>query len=208
MQSKIHELFNIFSSHNKNPVIELNSVNHYTLLVAVVLSAQSTDVRVNNVTQILFKLANDPHKMLDLGEDRLKNNIKSIGLYNTKAKNIIALSKKLIDDGYENIPCDFDYLTSLPGVGRKSANVVLNSAFGKPTIGVDTHVFRVSNRMGLTNAQNVAQTERELLKVIPEQFVHKAHHWLVLHGRYTCKAKKPSCVQCHVNYLCQHNNKS
>lgn len=201
---KVHELFARFSKERPEPQIELNYINNYTLLVAVVLSAQSTDVGVNKVTKTLFQLASNPHQMLTLGEEQLRQHIKTIGLYNTKAKNVIALSRKLIDDKHEDIPCDFIYLISLPGVGRKSANVILNSAFDKLTIGVDTHVFRVSNRIGLTKSTNVLQTEKQLLEVVPKKFLRYAHHWLVLHGRYTCKAKKPMCNQCCVNDLCQH----
>ncbi len=203
----ITEIFNRFLFQNKNPKIELNYVNNYTLLVAVVLSAQSTDIRVNIVTKSLFKTINNPKKMLSLGEKKLKKKIKSIGLYNAKSKNIIDLSQKLIKDNYnDDIPCDFNYLLSLPGVGRKSANVILNSAFGKPTIGVDTHVFRVSNRIGLTESKNVLQTEKQLTAIIPEKFLRNTHHWLVLHGRYICTAKKPKCEKCYINDLCKYAN--
>ncbi len=201
-KKQVNKAFIRFSLQNTDPKIELNYINNYTLLIAVVLSAQSTDIRVNKVTQQLFKIVDTPKKMIILGEDKLKEHIKSIGLYNEKAKNIIALSRKIIEDKLNDIPCDFQYLLSLPGVGRKSANVILNSAFGKPTVGVDTHVFRVSNRLGLTKARNVLQTEKQLLDSIPKQFLQKAHHWLVLHGRYICKAKKPMCDTCYINDLC------
>ena len=205
-QQKINEIFKRFNAKNPNPKIELNYINNYTLLIAIVLSAQSTDIRVNQITKKLFEMVDCPEKMLQFGEENLKNRIKSIGLYNTKAKNIIALSKKLLDDRYNDIPCNFDYLISLPGVGRKSANVILNSIFGELTIGVDTHVFRVSNRIGLTKAKNVLQTEKQLIEIIPKNFLKDAHHWLVLHGRYICKAKKPICNNCHINHLCKYYN--
>ena len=201
---KVDELFHRFTQKNPHPKIELNYINNYTLVIAVVLSAQSTDIGVNKVTSQLFRLADSPITMLNMGEKALKEKIRSLGLYNSKAKNIIALSQKLLDDQYEDIPCDFEYLISLPGVGRKSANVVLNSAFKKPTIGVDTHVFRVSNRIGLTKANNVLQTEKQLTKIIPSKFKLYAHHWLVLHGRYICKARKPLCNQCCISDLCQY----
>ncbi|MBQ4875360.1 MAG: endonuclease III [Rickettsiaceae bacterium H1] len=204
-QKKINEIFVRLSAKDPQPKIELNYTNNYTLLIAVVLSAQSTDVRVNQITKELFLLADNPQKMLNLGLEKLKRKIKSIGLYNSKAKNIINLSKKLIDDGKNDIPCDFDYLISLPGVGRKSANVILNSAFGQLTIGVDTHVFRVSNRIGFSKTKNVLATEKRLLKIVQKQFLRNCHHWLVLHGRYICKAKKPMCDKCHIADLCEYN---
>lgn len=208
-QQKITEIFSKFYANNPEPKIELKYTNHYTLLVAVVLSAQSTDVRVNIITKELFQITSKPSCMLALGEEELKQHIKSIGLYNAKAHNIILLSKKLVDDGHDSgeIPCDFNYLMSLPGVGRKSANVILNSCFGKPTVGVDTHVFRVSNRIGLTQAKNVTQTEQQLMKIVPPKYLRNSHHWLVLHGRYVCRARKALCKKCIIKDLCEYKEK-
>lgn len=204
---KIDSIFSIFSQRNPHPKIELNYTNNYTLLVAVVLSAQSTDVGVNKVTAKLFQEIESPLDIIKVGEDGLKQHIKRIGLYNSKAKNIMALSQKLLDDQHDDIPRDFEYLISLPGVGRKSANVILNSAFGQPTIGVDTHVFRVSNRLGITKSKNVLQTEQQLTKKIPAKFKLHAHHWLVLHGRYICKARKPNCEVCFIRDYCAYYKK-
>lgn len=201
-KQKITQIFEIFQGNNPHPKTELEYTNHYTLLVAIVLSAQATDVGVNKATKALFKKIDTPQKMLKLGEAGLKEYIKTIGLFNAKAKNVIALSQMLIDDFAGKIPEDIESLQKLPGVGRKTANVFLNCALGKPTIGVDTHVFRVSNRIGLTKSKNELETEQQLLKKIPEQFKLHCHHWLILHGRYVCKARKPECESCVINVIC------
>lgn len=206
-KNKINEIFFRFSENKPNPKIELDYDSPYELLVAVVLSAQSTDKGVNKATPALFEVANTPQKMLDLGLENLKKYVKTIGLYNNKSKNIIALSKILVDDYDGEVPNSFEALCKLPGVGRKSANVLLNSVWGHKTIAVDTHVFRVSNRIKLVKAKNVLQTEIQLLKAIPDKWLLKAHHWLVLHGRYTCKARKPECHKCLINDLCEYKDK-
>jgi endonuclease-3 len=198
----INEIFQTWQDHQPNPKTELIYCNNYTLLIAVVLSAQSTDISVNKATQELFKIADNPLKMLEIGEKQLKKYISSIGLFNSKASNIIKLSKILIEEFNGEIPQNFEQLKSLPGVGRKTANVVLNCAFGKPTIAVDTHVFRVANRIGLVDEINVEKTEFALLKIIPKKFLYHAHHWLILHGRYVCIARKPKCHECKINNLC------
>jgi endonuclease-3 len=204
----IDAIFSRFKAQNPHPKTELNYVNNYTLLVAIVLSAQATDVGVNKATAALFKVADTPEKMLELGEEGLKKYIKTIGLFNAKAKNVIALSQILVTSYHSQVPNDREALQKLPGVGRKTANVMLNCAFGEPTIAVDTHVFRVSNRIGLVKAKNVEKTEEELLKVIPTQWKHDAHHWLILHGRYVCKARKPECYRCIINDLCEFPDKT
>lgn len=206
-KSKVNAIFSRFQQQEPEPKTELHSVNHYTLLVAIVLSAQATDVGVNKATAALFPIADTPEKMLLLGEDGLKNYIKTIGLFNSKAKNIIALSRILVDSYHSTVPRDREALERLPGVGRKTANVLLNCAFGEPTIAVDTHVFRVSNRIGLVKAKNVKQTEEALMKVIPAEWKQHAHHWLILHGRYVCKARKPECHRCIINDLCEFPDK-
>ena len=190
------------------PKGELNYVNPYTLLVAVVLSAQATDVGVNKATDRLFKLADSPEKMLKLGEAGLKDHIKTVGLYNSKAKNVIALSRILIEEHGGKVPEEREVLEKLPGVGRKTANVVLNIAFGQPTIAVDTHIFRVSNRTGLAPGKTPLAVEQKLLKVVPEARKLHAHHWLILHGRYVCKARKPDCPNCLVADLCRYKAKT
>ncbi|ACZ49437.1 endonuclease III [Anaplasma marginale] len=195
-------LFGRFSEDNPHPRIELRYRNEFTLLVAIVLSARTTDVSVNKITDKLFDVADSPQKMLALGEDGLKSYINSIGLYNSKAKNIIKLSEIIVKDYGGVVPQDFDTLTDLPGVGRKSASVFLNSAFGIPAIAVDTHVFRVSNRIGLVKESTVLGVENSLNKVVPEKWKLYAHHWLVLHGRYVCKARAPLCHKCIINDLC------
>jgi endonuclease-3 len=207
-KKKINEIFSRFKEKNSNPKIELEFSDAYTLLVAVILSAQSTDKGVNRVTPALFAVAGTPEKMVKLGLDALKKHIKTIGLYNSKAKHIIAMSQALIEEHDGEVPCDFIALQKLPGVGRKSANVLLNSMWGHHTIAVDTHVFRVSNRIGLCTTKNPLQTELALVKAIPKEWQDKAHHWLVLHGRYICKARKPNCSQCLINDLCLYENKS
>ncbi len=205
-KTTINKIFSIFQKQNPEPKTELEFLNHYTLLVAVVLSAQSTDVGVNKATKKLFAVASTPEKMLELGEENLKKYINTIGLYNNKAKNVIALSKILVEKFNSEVPENLEVLQSLPGVGRKTANVVLNCAFGHPTIGVDTHVFRVSNRIGLVSEKDVLKTELALLKNIPQKWQQHAHHWLILHGRYICTAKKPKCEICPINQYCQYAN--
>lgn len=205
-KTTINKIFSIFQQQNPEPKTELEFINHYTLLVAVVLSAQSTDVGVNKATKKLFAIAGTPEKMLELGEENLKKYINTIGLYNNKAKNVIALSKILVEKFNSEVPENLEVLQSLPGVGRKTANVVLNCAFGHPTIGVDTHVFRVSNRIGLVSEKDVLKTELALLKNIPQKWQQHAHHWLILHGRYICTAKKPKCEICPINQYCQYAN--
>ena len=193
---------------NPNPKGELNYINSYTLLVAVVLSAQATDVSVNKATKNLFKFAKTPEQMLDLGEANLKNHIKTIGLYNSKAKNIINLSLMLKTKHRSIIPQDLETLQQLPGVGRKTANVVLNMAFGHPTIAVDTHVFRIANRTGLAEGKTPLEVEKILNRITPNKFKHHAHHWLILHGRYVCKSRKPDCPNCVVREYCSFKAKT
>lgn len=199
----IDAIFSIWQKANPNPQTELIYKNNYTLLVAVVLSAQSTDVSVNKATKALFEIADTPQKMLKLGEAKLKKYISTIGLYNTKARNIILLSEKLIKDFNGEVPQDLEALQSLDGVGRKTANVVMNCAFGHATIAVDTHVFRVSNRIGFVDEPDVLKTELALLKAIPKKWQQHAHHFLILHGRYVCVARKPKCGECKINKLCK-----
>ena len=204
----LNQIFTIFSALSKEPKTELEYVNNFTLAVAVILSAQATDISVNKATFDLFKTHKKPEDFLKLGENNLKKYIKTIGLYNTKAKNIIALSKILVDKYNSNIPENFEDLVNLPGVGRKTANVILNCAFGKQTIAVDTHVARVSNRIGLTSETIPEKIERDLLKQIPTIGLKNAHHWLILHGRYICKARKPECMKCPIYHLCEYKNKN
>lgn len=203
-----NEIFLRLSRQNPSPQTELHYLNPYTLLIAVVLSAQATDVGVNKATPALFKVANTPKKMLQLGEQRLREYVKTIGLYNTKSKNIIALSHILVEQYNGKIPHTREALESLPGVGRKTANVVLNSAFGLPTIAVDTHIFRVSNRTGLASGKTPLEVERGLEMIIPKKWKHHAHHWLILHGRYTCKARTPACSTCIIDDLCAFEGKT
>ncbi len=203
----IDELFSRFQSANPHPQTELNYTNPYTLLVAVALSAQATDIGVNKATKNLFAIVDTPQKMLDLGEDALKTYIKTIGLFNTKAKNVMAAAEILVRDYQGEIPRTREALETLPGVGRKTANVVLNVAFGEPTIAVDTHIFRVSNRLGLAQGKTPLAVELQLEKVIPANFRQHAHHWLILHGRYICKAQRPQCQSCPVRDLCDFVNK-
>ena len=191
-----------------HPKTELEHLNPFTLLVAVVLSAQATDAGVNKATRTLFKLADTPQKMVDLGEERLRDAIKTIGLFNTKAKNVIALSKALVEEHGGKVPQDREALEKLPGVGRKTANVVLNVAFGQPTIAVDTHIFRVANRTGLAPGKNPLQVELGLERIATPEFIRNIHHWLILHGRYVCKAKKPECWRCIIANLCKFEPKT
>ncbi len=206
--SAVNTMFHRFSTQNPAPHTELQSVNRYTLLVAVVLSAQSTDVGVNKATPPLFAVADTPEKMLRLGERRLRHYIKTIGLYNTKAKNIIKLSRILIAEHGGQIPPTRESLEALPGVGRKTANVVLSCAFGVPTIAVDTHIFRVSNRTGLAPGTTPLAVEQGLETRIPQRWHRHAHHWLILHGRYVCKARKPACPTCMLHDLCTFQDKA
>lgn len=207
-KDQIETFFARLKQQNPTPKGELNYVNPYTLLVAVVLSAQATDVGVNKATDKLFKAVDAPEKMLKLGEAKLKDYIKTIGLFNTKAKNVIKLSEMLIKEHKSQVPRDREILQTLPGVGRKTANVVLNIAFGEPTIAVDTHIFRVSNRTGLAPGKDVLAVELALEKRVPEKFKQHCHHWLILHGRYVCKARKPDCPVCVVNDVCQFKGKT
>ena len=198
----IHAIFSRLRQSNPEPKGELDYVNAYTLLIAVVLSAQATDVGVNKATRALFAVADTPQKMLTLGEDRVRNYIKTIGLYRTKAKNVIALSQRLIDEFDGEVPNSREALETLPGVGRKTANVVLNIAFGEETIAVDTHLFRLSNRLRLAPGKTPLDVELGLQKVIPKEFMRHAHHWLILHGRYICKAVRPGCEKCVIADFC------
>lgn len=202
------EFFRRLEEQNPEPKSDLEWTNAYTLLVAVTLSAQATDVGVNKATKALFEKVDTPQKMLELGLDGLKEHIKTIGLYNTKAKNVIAMAQILTDKYNGEVPEDMDALVSLPGVGRKTANVVLNEYFKHPTMAVDTHIFRVSNRTGLAPSKNVNEAEKKLLKVVPDEFMLHAHHWLILQGRYICKARKPDCANCLVYDLCAYKDKT
>ena len=200
--------FRRLAAANPDPRGELEYINPYTLLVAVVLSAQATDVSVNKATEPLFKIADTPQKMLLLGEAKLKEYIRTIGLYNTKAKNIIRLSELLVRDHGGQVPQEREALQALPGVGRKTANVVLNVAFGQPTMAVDTHIFRVANRTGIAPGKDVLQVEQKLLKRTPQKYMRHAHHWLILHGRYVCLARKPGCPHCLIRDLCEFRPKT
>ncbi len=204
---KRYQIFTRLREHIEEPRSELEYGTPFELLVAVVLSAQATDVSVNKATARLFPEANTPQQILALGEEGLKPYIKTIGLYNSKAKNIIAACRILIEQHASEVPTDRAALEALPGVGRKTANVVLNVAFGEPTIAVDTHIFRVSNRTRLAPGKTVLEVENKLLKVVPAEFRLHAHHWLILHGRYTCVARKPRCGACVIEDLCEHRNK-
>jgi len=204
----IERFFAALAAASPEPKGELHYVNSYTLLVAVVLSAQATDIGVNKATRPLFKTVRTPQAMVDLGLDRLKDYVKSIGLFNTKAKNIIELSRLLLERHGGKVPRDRAALEALPGVGRKTANVVLNIAFGEPTLAVDTHVFRVSNRTGLAPGKTPLAVEQKLMKVVPEKYMVHAHHWLILLGRYTCLARKPRCPDCVVRDACGFKGKT
>ncbi len=207
-EAEVREAFERFRNASPEPRGELEHLNPYTLLVAVALSAQATDAGVNKATRNLFPIADTPEKMVALGEEKLRELIKTIGLYRNKAKNVIALSERLIKDFAGKVPEDREALESLPGVGRKTANVVMNIAFRQPTLAVDTHVFRVGNRTGLAPGKTPLDVELGLLKVIPEEFMLHAHHWLILHGRYTCLARKPLCERCIINDLCRWPEKT
>ena len=207
-KDELTEIFRRFSVQRPEPKGELEHVNPFTLVVAVALSAQATDAGVNKATRALFAVADTPEKMVALGEDKVRDYIKTIGLYRNKAKNVLALSQKLIDDFGGEVPQTREELVTLPGVGRKTANVVMSMAFGVPTMAVDTHVFRIANRMGLAPAKTPDQVEDILMKIIPEPYLFHAHHWLILHGRYCCKARKPECDRCVIADLCKSAEKT
>jgi endonuclease-3 len=207
-RADVVELFTRLRELNPKPTTELSYTTPFELLVAVVLSAQATDVGVNKATRRLYPVANTPAAILALGEDGLKAYISTIGLFNAKAKNVIALCQLLIEQHDGEVPREREALEALPGVGRKSANVVLNTAFGEPTIAVDTHIFRVSNRTGLAPGKDVRAVEAKLEKVVPAEFKLDAHHWLILHGRYVCKARKPDCPNCVIRDLCRYKDKT
>ena len=207
-KSKALKLIQLLNNKIKKPRTSLKFRNQFTLLTSVVLSAQCTDLNVNNVTKNIYKKFYTPEHFVDLGILRIKKMIKSIGLFNMKAKNLYNLSKILVEKHQSKIPQNFDDLINLPGVGRKTANVVLNAAFDKPTIGVDTHVFRVSNRTGLTKGKNPNQVEEQLLKILPNKYLKKAHHLILLHGRYTCKSRNPHCIKCIINKICLYKEKN
>jgi len=206
--TKRREIFTRFRAANPHPTTELEYATPFELLVAVILSAQATDVSVNAATRILFPLANTPQSILDLGEAKLREYVQRIGLYQTKSKHIIKMCHLLLEKHGGHVPQTREELEALPGVGRKTANVVLNTAFGEPTIAVDTHIFRVSNRTGIAPGKDVLEVEKKLLKFVPDEFKHDAHHWLILHGRYTCQARKPKCAQCLILDLCEYKEKT
>ncbi|WEF30803.1 endonuclease III [Pseudoduganella chitinolytica] len=206
--AKRHEIFRRLREANPHPTTELEYTTPFELLIAVLLSAQATDVGVNKATRKLYPVANTPQAILDLGIDELTTYIQTIGLYRTKAKNVMATCRILVDQYGGEVPHDRAALESLPGVGRKTANVVLNTAFGDPTIAVDTHIFRVSNRTGIAPGKNVDIVEQKLLKFVPKEFLQDAHHWLILHGRYTCVARKPQCWNCMIADLCEFKQKT
>ncbi len=207
-KATISKIFACFKKQQPKPVTELEYKTHFELLVAVILSAQATDISVNKATKELFKMANTPQAILDLGLTKFKSYIKSIGLYNTKATNIFKTCKILVDKYHSRIPHTREELVELPGVGRKTANVVLNVAFGQPTIAVDTHILRVANRIGLVHAKTPLGVEEQLEEVIPTKYKHDAHHWLILHGRYVCKARKPLCSECIIAKYCEYPAKN
>lgn len=207
-KTKRHEIFSRLQKDNPNPTTELNFESTFELLVAVILSAQATDKSVNIATSKLYAIANTPETIYKLGETGLKKYVRTIGLYNTKAKNIIKTCKILIDEHDSIVPDDQKKLEALPGVGRKTANVVRNTAFGHPTMAVDTHIFRVSNRTKIAPGKNVLEVEKKLVKFIPDEFMVDAHHWLILLGRYTCVARKPRCGSCLIEDLCEYKDKT
>ena len=207
-RQKRTEIYRRLRKHIPNPETELSHESPFELLISVILSAQATDVGVNKATARLYPVANTPQAILELGETRLKEFIKTIGLYNSKAKNIIESCRRLIEQHDGQVPGTREELEALPGVGRKTANVVLNTAFGQPTIAVDTHIFRVANRTGLAKGKTPLEVELRLTKLTPEEFRLNAHHWLILHGRYTCKARKPECPDCVINDLCEYRRKT
>lgn len=206
--AKRKEIFARFKDANPKPTTELNYSSNFELLAAVLLSAQATDVGVNKATAKLFPVANTPQAILDLGLDELKSYIKTIGLYNTKAENLMKTCQLLIDNHQGEVPSTRKELEALPGVGRKTANVVLNTAFGEPVMAVDTHIFRVSNRTGIAKGKNVREVEDRLMRFVPKEYLLDAHHWLILHGRYTCIARKPRCASCTIYDLCEFKEKT
>jgi endonuclease-3 len=205
--AKRREIFQRLQANNPHPTTELEYSTPFELLIAVLLSAQATDVSVNAATRALYPVANTPQAILELGEERLSEYIQRIGLYKTKARHVIQTCSMLLERHGGEVPQTREALEALPGVGRKTANVILNTAFGQPTIAVDTHIFRVSNRTGLAPGKNVLEVEKRLLKVVPDEFRHDAHHWLILHGRYVCRARKPRCRVCIINDLCEYQDK-
>ena len=207
-KDRIDQIFSAFAKATPEPKGELEHVNAFTLLVAVVLSAQATDSGVNKATRALFAVADTPQTMLALGEEKVRDYVKTIGLFRNKAKNVIALSEKLIAEHGGTVPADRDALVALPGVGRKTANVVLNMAFGQKTMAVDTHVFRVSHRLGFSKGKTPEAVEDDLMRLVPDTFLFHAHHWLILHGRYTCLARKPRCGLCKIAEFCSSSDKS
>jgi len=202
------EIFTRFRTAKPHPKTELEYRTPFELLVAVILSAQATDVSVNAATRLLFKVVNTPQAMLDLGEEKLREHVQRIGLYQTKSKHIMQACRLLLEKHDGKVPQTREELEALPGVGRKTANVILNTAFGQPTIAVDTHVFRVANRTGIAPGKDVLEVELQLLKFVPDEFKHDAHHWLILHGRYVCQARKPKCGQCLIEDLCEYKEKT
>jgi endonuclease III len=202
------EIFTRLKQHNPSPTTELSYQSNFELLIAVMLSAQATDVSVNKATARLFPVANTPETLLELGEEGIRNYIKTIGLYNSKAANVVKTCQILIEQHQSQVPTDRKSLEALPGVGRKTANVILNTAFGQPTIAVDTHIFRVSNRTGIAPGKDVNEVEKRLLRLVPDEFKQDAHHWLILHGRYTCIARKPRCGSCIIEDLCEYKKKT
>ncbi len=207
-REKRSEIFGRLRANNPHPTTELNYSSPFELLIAVILSAQATDVGVNKATDRLFPVANTPEAILALGLDGLKSHVKTIGLYNSKAANIIKTCEMLLELHGGAVPAEREALERLPGVGRKTANVVLNTAFGQPTMAVDTHIFRVSNRTGIARGKTVLEVEHRLLRLIPKEFLQDAHHWLILHGRYVCKARKPQCGSCLIEDLCEFKDKT
>ena len=205
---KIREIFMRFRDANPKPTTELVYHSHFELLISVILSAQATDTSVNKATATLFRIANTPEKILNLGLTGLKKYIKTIGLYNSKAANILKTCKILIEKHHSTVPRTREALEELPGVGRKTANVILNTCFREPVIAVDTHIFRVAQRIGLAKGKTPLEIEKQLIQVIPHEFIHDAHHWLILHGRYVCTARKPKCPDCIINDLCQYPDKT
>lgn len=206
--AKRRQIFERLKAANPHPTTELEYNTPFELLIAVMLSAQATDISVNSATRVLYPVANTPEAILKLGEEKLTGYIQRIGLYKTKAKHVIQTCRILIEQHLGEVPESREALEALPGVGRKTANVILNTAFGQPTIAVDTHIFRIANRIGLAPGKNVLEVEQKLLKVIPKEYLHDAHHWLILHGRYICRARIPKCAECLIYDLCEYRGKS
>ena len=206
--AKRRQIFERLQAANPHPTTELEYHSPFELLVAVMLSAQATDISVNAATRVLYPVANTPQAILALGEEKLKEYIQRIGLYKTKAKHVIETCRILIEEHNGSVPTTREELEALPGVGRKTANVILNTAFGEATIAVDTHIFRLANRIGLAPGKTVLDVEKKLLKVIPKEYLHDAHHWLILHGRYICQARKPKCAECIIYDLCEYKDKT